>query len=99
MKTPSKRSKQNPKHHLPDALSEDLAEYARGVLKISDIARAHGVSKGAITARAKAAGLPLRGCGRRQEVEPTKRQKQIIRLARKATGTHAAAVFGITKQR
>ena len=80
-------------------LDPAMEEYARGKKSVGEIAKRHGITPGALTARAKKLGLPLRGRGRWRLKSPTAKHKEIIAFAEKESGQAAALKFGITKQR
>lgn len=79
--------------------SPELRDFITSKETTKEIARRHGISASALTARAKKAGLPLRKRGRWQLLEPTAKQKEILRLARTQTYAEVGSRFGLSKQR
>jgi hypothetical protein len=94
-----KKSPRTTKAHIQKPLPTEMAAYVAGKVKTAEIARALGLSEATITARAKAAGLPLRGRGRWALSEPTERQREIITIALTVSGSEAAKRYAISKQR
>ena len=83
----------------PPQDAPELRDFMESKETTKEIARRHGISASALTARAKKAGLPLRKRGRWQLLEPTAKQKQILRLVRTQTYAEVGSKFGMSKQR
>lgn len=77
----------------------ELRDFIQSTETTREIASRHGISQSTLTARAKRAGLPLRKRGRWQLLEPTAKQKQILRLVRTQTYAEVGFRFGMSKQR
>ena len=89
----------NASTHKLRSSAPELRAFSEGRETTREIAKRHGISPSALTARAKKAGLPLRKRGRWQLPEPTPKQKKILNMARTHTIAEVGARFGVTKQR
>jgi predicted DNA-binding protein (UPF0251 family) len=75
-----------------------LADYKKGALTTKDIAAHYGISQSTLTVWATNAGFKLRSRGRRKLMEPTTRQREILRLAEVHTYEQVGQRFDMKKQ-
>lgn len=80
-------------------LDRVIRQYVAGEIRVHDISKRAGITPGAVTARVKRLGLPLRGRGRKPLEKPTALHKHIIAAAAEQSYEQVGLRFGITKQR
>ena len=80
-------------------LDRVMRQYVAGEIRVCDISKRAGITAGALTARVKRLGLPLRGRGRKPLEKPTALHKKIIAAAEAESYEEVGFRFGISKQR
>jgi hypothetical protein len=80
-------------------LDRVMRQYVAGKMRVCDISKRAGITAGALTARVKRLGLPLRGRGRKPLEKPSALHKRIIAAAAAQSYEQVGVRFGISKQR
>src|SRR6266498_2274459 len=84
---------------IQPSILDAMEEYELRQETVYLIAKRHGITPSALTARAKRLGLPLRQRGRWAAAEPCPRDRIIIQLSDELTYEDVGTRFGVSKQR